>query len=160
VRHEEPLNASRSEPLSQLSQLSQGSTLSPLEQERAAIIEHDGGIPRGWAEGFARLDAARPPGDVPARRWQTFLDDVGRFLDNWAERAAALGWAPYDLFGADRERPFARIDKAGLLWLLNGNRLIAIGENTATIETKSGARQTFRRKLDEPNRVSPWELVQ
>src|SRR5690348_1085418 len=26
------------------------------EAERAAIVEHDGAIPREWAEGFARLD--------------------------------------------------------------------------------------------------------
>jgi hypothetical protein len=30
--------------------------------ERAAIVEHDGAIPRAWAEGFARLDPNRPPG--------------------------------------------------------------------------------------------------
>ena len=29
------------------------------EEERAAIVEHDRGIPRAWAEGFARL--AGPP---------------------------------------------------------------------------------------------------
>ena len=26
------------------------------EAERAAIVEYDGGLPRAWAEGFARLD--------------------------------------------------------------------------------------------------------
>src|ERR1700730_2685598 len=39
-------------------------------EERAAIIEYDGGILRAWAEGFARLDAIKPPGDVPPRRWR------------------------------------------------------------------------------------------
>src|SRR5271169_2391335 len=37
------------------------------EEERAAIIEFDGGIPRDWAEGFARLDRDRPPVGVPLR---------------------------------------------------------------------------------------------
>jgi hypothetical protein len=54
---------------------------SEVEEERAAIIQHDGAIPRAWAEGFARLDPDRPPGDVPPKRWQLFVDDVGRFLD-------------------------------------------------------------------------------
>src|SRR3977135_3607658 len=45
------------------------------EAERAAIVEHDGAIPRAWAEGFARLDSDRPPGDVPLKRWQRFVDD-------------------------------------------------------------------------------------
>jgi hypothetical protein len=63
------------------------------EEERAAIIEHDGNIPRAWAEGYARLHPDHPPGDVPLRRWQTFVDDCGRFLDGrWAKRVAALGW--------------------------------------------------------------------
>lgn len=70
--------------------------------ERAAIIEQDGHILREWAEGFARLDPDQPPGDVPPRRWQQFVDDVGRFLDSgFADRAAALGWGPFDLFGCD-----------------------------------------------------------
>ncbi len=61
-----------------------------------------------------------------------------------------LGRGPHDLFGADRDRPLARIDKAGLLWLLNGHRIVALTEYSATIETETGARQTYRRKLGEP----------
>jgi hypothetical protein len=48
-----------------------------LDEERAALIEHEGNIPREWAEGFARLDPNRPPGDVPLRRWRAFVDDIG-----------------------------------------------------------------------------------
>jgi hypothetical protein len=61
--------------------------------------------------------------------------------------------------GLDRERPFARLDRAGLLWLLNGDRVIALTEKTATVETSSGARQTWRRKHNEPGRALPWELA-
>jgi hypothetical protein len=136
-------------------------TWGEVEEERAAIVEHDGKIPRAWAEGFARLHPDRPPGDVPPKRWQRFVDDAGQFLDSpFCAVAAALGWGPYDLFGCDRDRPFARIDRAGLLWLLNGDRLIALTENTATIETRTGARQTFRRKPNEPGRVLAWQLAE
>ena len=38
------------------------------EEERAAIIEHEGTIPRECAEGFAWLGVDRPPTDVPPRR--------------------------------------------------------------------------------------------
>jgi hypothetical protein len=83
------------------------------DEERAALIEHEGGIPREWAEGFARLDPNRQPGDVSLRRWRTFVDDIGVFLDGgWAATAAALGWKPEELFGCDRDRPFARLDTA------------------------------------------------
>jgi pimeloyl-ACP methyl ester carboxylesterase len=68
-------------------------TWGEAEAERAAIVERDGAISREWAEGFARLDRARPPGDVPPRRWQRFVDDVGHFLDGpFCAIATALGW--------------------------------------------------------------------
>src|SRR5690349_17244654 len=66
------------------------------EVERAAIPEYDGGIPRLWAEGFARLHHDRPPGDVPPKRWVALINDIGRFLDSqFCAIAAALGWGPH-----------------------------------------------------------------
>jgi hypothetical protein len=130
------------------------------EEERAAIVEHDGAIPRVWAEGFAHLYPDRPPSDVPLRRWQQFVDDVGRFLDGpFCTAAAALGWGSFDLFGCDHDKPFARIDRAGLLWLLNGGRLVMLTDNGATIETQTGVRQTLRCRPAEPGRVLAWELM-
>jgi hypothetical protein len=118
------------------------------------------GIPREWAEGFARLDPDRPPGDVPARRWLRFVDDVGLFLDSpFCRTAASLGWGPLDLFGCDRDRPYARIDQCGLLWLLNGSRIVAMTENTVTIERPTGAIQTYRRRPSGTGQVLPWELT-
>jgi hypothetical protein len=97
---------------------------------------------------------------VPLKRWQRFVDDVGLFLDSpFCAVAGALGWGPLDLFGCDRDRPFARIDCAGLLWLLNGDRLVALSENTAAIKTRTSAQQTYRRKPSEPDRVLAWELA-
>jgi hypothetical protein len=128
--------------------------------ERVAIIAEGSGAPIEWCEGFARLDPDHAPGDVPPQRWLTFVDDCGTFLDaGFAAQAAALGWGPLDLFGADDVRPFARIDKAGLLWLLHGDRLIALTADTAIVETSTGVRQTYRRKLNEPGRVLAWELA-
>ena len=118
------------------------------------------GVPRAWVEGLALLDPDRPPGDVPSKHWRTFIVDVGRFFDGgWGEKAAALGWGPIDLFGCDDDRPFARIDAAGLLWLLHGERVVALTQEAAVIETASGARQTYRRKPDTPGRVLPWQLA-
>jgi hypothetical protein len=130
------------------------------EEEHAAIIEYDGKIPRTWAEGFARLHPNRPPADVPLKRWQVFIDDVGRFLDGgFAKKAAELGWGPLDLFGADRDRPFAWIDQQGLLWLVAGNRLVELSHDAAIIEIWTGARQTYRRKPNQLGKVLAWELV-
>lgn len=162
VRLENSQHSSGAEPRSQMSQMSQGAipeAWSDAEEERAAILEHDGAIPRAWAEGLARLNPDRPPCDVPLKRWQQFVDDVGLFLDGpFCAVAAALGWGPHDLFSCDRDRPFARIDQSGLLWLLNGNKLVALSEDAAGIETQTGRRNTYRRKPTEPGRVLAWEL--
>jgi hypothetical protein len=78
------------------------------EEERAAIVEHDGKIPRAWAEGFARLDPDRPPGDVATKRWQQFIDDIGQFLDaGWGEKVAGLGWDPSTCSAATASGPSA-----------------------------------------------------
>ena len=131
------------------------------EEERAALVEYSAGAPRAWVEAFARLNPAQPPADVAPSRWLQFIDDCGRFLDSdWANHAAALGWGPLDLFGCDRERPFARIEHAGLLWLLNGRKLVALTGDTATIETSTSARQTYYRRSAEPGcLVLAWELA-
>jgi hypothetical protein len=136
-------------------------TWTDTHDERAAIIEYDAGVPRAWAEALARLDATTPPGDVLPGRWRQFIDDCGAFLDaGWGERAAALGWRALDLFGCDRERPWARIDNAGLLWLLDGRKLIALTAETATIESSTNARQTYYRAPVEKGRVVlAWELL-
>src|SRR5206468_4806977 len=98
--------------------------------------------------------------DIPFKRWRQLIEDIDRFMgEGWAEKATVLGWGCYDLFGADRERPFARVDRAGLVWLLNGARIIMLSQDTAMIETRMGARQTYRRKPNEAVRVLAWELA-
>jgi hypothetical protein len=129
------------------------------EEERAAIVEYDGGAPRVWAEALARLDPKRPPCDMSPKRWLQFIDDCGRFLDGgWAARADALGWGPLDLFGCDRIKPIERLDRAGLLWLIDGRKLLALTADTAAIATASGGSLTFRRRPNEPGRLLAWEL--
>ncbi len=119
------------------------------EDERAALVEEGAGVPRAWAEGFARLLPDHPPADVPPKGWKTIIYDVGRFLDGpFLDVAVKLGWGPYDLFGCDRDRPYARIDHMGLLWLLNGRKLIALTETTATIETPTGATHRYCQTAD------------
>ena len=135
-------------------------TWTEREEERAAIVEYDGCVPRDWAEGFARLDPTRPPESVSLKRWWRFIDDCGRFLDGgWAQRADALGWGPLHLFGCDRKRPFARLDHRGLLWEVNGGRLIVLYRDGAIIETPRGDRLRYRRQPPKVGQVVPaWRL--
>ena len=81
-----------------------------------------------------------------------------RFADRWAATAAALGWGPADLWGCHREKPYERLDCAGLLWLLNGAEIVTLTADTATIRTQTGAIQSFRRRPAPTGTVLAWEL--
>jgi hypothetical protein len=131
-----------------------------LFEQRAGIIEYDRLAPRIWAEALARLDPAQPPGDVPPKRWRRFIDDCGNFLDqDWAHRAAELGWTPFGLFGCDRSKPFARIDKYGLLWLLEGRQVRVLTRDIAVINTANGRSVTFYRCERVTGQVLAWEFA-
>jgi hypothetical protein len=136
-----------------------GPSWTDAEEERAAIVEYVAGAPRVWAEALARLDPASPRCDIPPRRWLQFINDCGRFLDEgWAVCAERLGWTPLDLFGCDRIKPFARVDRAGLLWLLNSRKLLALTADAAAIATASGGYLTFRPRISDLGGVLAWEL--
>jgi hypothetical protein len=65
-------------------------------------------IPSSWVDGVARLDHHRPLTDIAPHRWRQFLSDCNNFLtggENWAGRAAELGWNAASLFGRHRARP-------------------------------------------------------
>jgi hypothetical protein len=115
-------------------------------------------MPRAWAESFAHLNATNPPDDLPSERWQRFIDDIGRFLDGpFCAVALALGWEPLDLLGCDRDRQFAAIERAALLWVLDGGRLVMLADDAATIETRNGERQIWRPKSTLLSGVPAWE---
>ena len=66
-----------------------------------------------------------PLTDIPPHRWRQFLSDCNNFLtggENWAGRAAELGWNAASLFGCRRARPLAHPGGAGLLWAIQGGR--------------------------------------
>jgi hypothetical protein len=68
-----------------------------------------------WATGVTRLAAMPPPRTYPGYAWQQLIGDADRFLDEWAQQAAAPGWPGWELFGCHRRAPWSRIDGMGLL---------------------------------------------
>ena len=115
-----------------------------------------------WLEGVQRLDYVRSPPAVPPIRWQLFLGDCHSFLsssEKWAERAAALGWSALALFGCYRTRPLEHLGSAGLLWAINGGKLVELHRDWAVIErAQDRSRQVYhRRRQDEARVTLPWD---
>jgi hypothetical protein len=118
-------------------------------------------IPVYWFEGVARLDPDRPPTDVPRLRWRQFVDDCRTFLnsaEDWAERAARLSWDAMALFGCAPKRPLDYSGSAGLLWAINGGRLVELRRDWAVIEVPVHRSQRVfsRRNMDAAKIILPW----
>ena len=118
-------------------------------------------VPSEWTIGVASLDHHRTPPDIPPHRWRQFLGDCNSFLtsrENWAERAAELGWNARLLFGCRRNRPLMHPGSAGLLWAINGGRLIELHREWAVFELAvNGSPRVFERRRVDVAKVSlPW----
>jgi len=142
-------------------QLLQQSNPAAVKTESEAAQERRVPIPIDWVQGVARLDPDRPPNDVPRHRWRRFVDDCKNFLspsENWAERAARLGWDAMALFGCAPKRPLDYSGSAGLLWAINGGRLVELHRDWAVIDLRvNGSQRIFdRRKLDPAKITLPW----
>ena len=118
-------------------------------------------IPSSRIDGVARLDHHRPLTDIPPHRWRQFLSDCNNFLtggENWAGRAAELGWNAASLFGCHRARPLAHPGGAALLGAIQGGRLVELHRDWAVIElAANGSRHVFeRRRVDAGKVTLPW----
>ena len=141
----------------QLQRQSEGS----LKTDSGTARERRGAIPIDWVQGVAYLDPDRPPNDVPRHRWRQFVDDCKNFLsssEHWADRAAQLGWDAMALFGCAPKRPLDYLGSAGLLWAINGGRLLELHRDWAVIDVPvHGSQRTFyRRKVDAAKISLPW----
>jgi hypothetical protein len=115
-------------------------------------------VPVDWVKGVGQLDYQSPLADVPRHRWRQFVDDCTNFVSSsWAERAAALGWDAVALFGCRRNHPLSYLNSAGLLWALNGGRLIELHRDWAVIDLPvNRSQRIFSRRSVEAGIILPW----
>ena len=78
--------------------------------------------------------------------------------ENWANRAAGLGWDAMALFGCAPKRPLDYLGSAGLLWAINGGRLLELHRNWAVIDVPLHRSQRifYRRNVDPAKITLPW----
>lgn len=90
---------------------------------------------------------------IEPARWRRAIEDGERFLAEWGDQAAALGWDVADLFGLHTPpanphpsySKLSRYDFTGMIWLLRGQKVIAMTATTATITTPTGGTLSYRR---------------
>ena len=89
------------------------------------------------------------------------MSDCHSFLnssENWAERAAELGWDEKALFGCHRNYPLMHLGSAGLLWAINGGKLLELHRDWAIIELPVDRQRTFsRRDVAAGKVILPWD---
>jgi hypothetical protein len=68
------------------------------------------------------------------------------------------GWDAPTLFGCCRHRPLVHRGSAGLLWAINGGRLVELHRDWAVVElAENGSGRVFdRRRLNAANFRPPW----
>jgi hypothetical protein len=123
-------------------------------------IDEVGGVAT-WIAGVAILDPNRAVAGIPPLRWRQFIDDCKAFLDpakGWAEGAHGKGWSTLDLFGCNPSQPLAHLGVAGLLWAVNGGRVIEIHRGWGVIEQAiNGSRRNFdQRRARQASLTLPW----
>ena len=128
-------------------------------EERAAIIEDGSGVPREWAEGFARLDLSNRPRGFTVERWRQLIDDGGRFLDRLGSKALSLGWKAEDVFGVHPTAPSARYDLMGLVPLISGGVVVSVSDDRAAIRHSSGSEVVYLRR-PIAGAIALWELIE
>ena len=104
-----------------------------------------------YAEALSELES-QCPDYVETERWRQCLIDAQRFLAEWGEMAATLGWSSRDLFGLHQVPPqsaasyqrLSRYDATGLIWLLQGHPVVALTKDEAAIQ-RNGAVVVYRK---------------
>jgi hypothetical protein len=136
------------------------STGEPAEwEERAAIAEYDGKLPRVLAEALARLEVCPPPPGTQPKRWQRAQAAFVELLATGAaSQALATGWTPQELCGVSATAPHDAPSKAGLIFSMwPGDRIEGIDAWGCNIA--AGQRwHTWRRVPASALVVMPWDL--
>jgi hypothetical protein len=115
----------------------------PLACEKSEISEKRGEV-FPYAKALNALER-RIPEYIEPDRWQQCLVDAKHFLLTWGDQAEALGWTVEELFGlhtppANPHPSYSRLtryDCTGLIWHLQGHRVVALTADTAAIQSRA-----------------------
>ena len=110
------------------------------------------GIPDEVARGLGALFVAPSARGILDHHWRTVVNDTLALVDSGqAAQAFALGWSAADLFGCDAVAPWHRLDRAGLMLLLQGREIAQWTASDAALRYREGNLLRFRRVLVPPS---------
>jgi hypothetical protein len=123
------------------------------DDERAAILEHDGGLPRAWADLLALLRPERPPPNLSLNAWLGYVDACHTLAEQWAGHMARLAWRPEAVLGWEGRGLFPYTARGSLPWLLSVGRytLQRLDGDVAVASTAGGSRRVLRRVYGQPH---------
>lgn len=109
------------------------------------------GIPDPVARAVSAIFTAPHADGIPPRHWPTIVTDTLDFVDRGqAAQAFALGWSAADIFGCDLTAPWHRLDRAGLMLLVNNREINAITQDHAALRHKDGSVTRYRKWQTSP----------
>jgi len=133
--------------------------------ERAGFALDNPDIPKPWVDGFSVLVSMPVPKNWHQENWDAVIIRAEGFLKHWGSKAHALGWSDNDIFGISKSGSLARIDRLGLVLLLDDKRISDMNEETAALDClnhrtgePNGSTLTFYRKTDMSGAVPLWEV--
>jgi hypothetical protein len=117
-----------------------------IEKPTHRSVPQAGNSVEDWRVWHRTLDPKTPPTGVPVFAWVAYINEAEMLINQWGEKAEALGWTFTDLFFADPRAPYARVDRQGLAWFLAEAEVMTMTAAAAAIKRKSGTCQTYRRR--------------
>ncbi|APX84758.1 hypothetical protein BV511_08565 [Methylorubrum extorquens] len=120
-----------------------------------------------WRAGVLSLpdDRVPCPGMIAAARrerprggWREVRNAMRRFLDEWGEHAADLGWTTEALFGVHRGAGAMRSDSTGVLVTIYPLRCIALCEREIHLERRGSVVVDRRPAITSSDSVPIWIL--
>lgn len=111
-------------------------------EERAAIMEFDGKLPRMWAESLARLATAEKPGAYEPERWAIIVEDAHRLVIGHHARMDMLGLTPADV----RE----------LLPMIKGRDVVSVDLGDVTVRMPGGGKARIYLR-PRPGGAARWD---
>jgi hypothetical protein len=111
--------------------------------ERAAVAEHEGKLPRDWAEALAALAYGPRPAGITEREWRARLEALWVFADRHARALHLAGWGFGEVFGVGEA--WQRLDQRGAAWFALSATALQIAPDCLRWRTADGVARALWR---------------